>query len=120
MPHPTRAIGRPASLGLALALLAAPATAQEGGASGAGAAAIPLADPPPSVAPADRMPAGPDRRSPAPQGPTPPARVAIELGDVELKVRSLRIVLALDPDRAAALGEALTDMAVRGGAEPDG
>ena len=113
MPHSTPAAG-PASLGLCLALLAAPVAAQEGGASGAGGAggaAIPLADPPASAAPA---------RPAAAENAAPPARVAIELGDVEVKVRRLRIVLTLDPDRAAALGEALTGAAVRAGAEPDG
>ena len=117
MTHPANAIG---AASLALALLAAPLAAQEGGATGAGGAAIPLADPPPRAGPAEpTTPAGGGGGSAA-GGPVPPARVAIELGDVEVKVRSLRIVLTLDPDRAAALGEALGGMATRAGAEPDG
>ena len=101
----------------ALALLAAPAAAQEGG---AGSAAIPLAEPAPRAASPDPAHADPAAEARQAQDRTPPARVAIELGDVEVKIRSLRIVLTLDPDRAAALGEALTGAAMRAGAEPDG
>ena len=32
----------------------------------------------------------------------------IELGDVELKVRSLTVTVTLDPERAAALAEAVS------------
>ena len=66
-------------------------------------AAIPLAEAPP-----------PQARARAGDAP-PPARVEIVLGDVEVKLRSVRVVLTLDPDRAAALAGALSDATVQVG-----
>lgn len=43
-----------------------------------------------------------------PAADPPPARVAIELGDVELKVRSLRILITIDPERAEALASQIS------------
>ena len=43
----------------------------------------------------------------AQEAPEAPARVVIELGDVEVKVRSLTVTVTLDPERAAALAEAV-------------
>lgn len=41
----------------------------------------------------------------AQEAPEAPARVVVELGDVEVKVRRLTVTVTLDPDRAAALAE---------------
>ena len=38
----------------------------------------------------------------------PPARVVIELGDVEVKVRSLTLTVTLDPERAEALARSVS------------
>ena len=89
---------RIAALAACLALAGgAPVAGAQDAASGA---AIPLAEtPPPSQAPA--------------RGAPPPARVEIVLGDVEVKLRSVRVILTLDPDRAAALGESLSNATVQ-------
>ena len=98
MPHRTVALAL--ALALALVALAAPSAAQD-----ASGAAI----------------TGDDATGTAAQAQAvPPARVAIELGDVEIKVRSLRVTVTLDPEDAAALGEALTGAALRAGAESTG
>ena len=52
--------------------------------------------------------ASPAAAQPAETDPAaPPARVVIDLGDVEVKVRRLTLTVTLDPDRAAALAEAV-------------
>ena len=105
MQRPMIALGL-APVAVAAALLAlAPAAAQDARPSGAEGAAI---APPDALAPPDAS-----RAVAAPEPAAPPTRVAIELGDVEVKVRSLRIVLTLDPERAAALVEGLSDVTVR-------
>ena len=86
---------RTAILALMLATLAGPAAAQD--ASGAAITADDRASP---VAPAAAAPAS-------------AASVAIELGDVELKVRRVGVIVTLDPEDAAALAGALSGAAVR-------
>lgn len=55
------------------------------------------------------------------EGAQPPARVVVELGDVELKVRSLTLTVTLDPERAAALAETVSGASTaRIEAETDG
>ena len=94
---------RTAALAACLALAAGASAGAQDAARGA---AIPLAEAPP-----------PQARASARDAP-PPARVEIVLGDVEVKLRSVRVVLTLDPDRAAALGEALSSATVQ--ADPAG